>query len=1016
MNNNSLNNSLNNSVNNNANINKINQKNQKNYYPASITILLNTRILGHSKTIYNPNMSLPSFSSSSKTVYFNPLIKLDKNIVKTIPKGKTDDFIYEQFFLPNYFNSLLIRSQYYPQPKRSLEQATKDGIVDDNIRILLDILFKSDTPFYLDKKRYTSYGYTWNKGDWIIESVNSSKIIKKFYNYYEQSSNISNYSRNIYTSPRYNLPIANAQTIIPSAPMIVPTTTTLYQSNQLLSPTIGQPNFVTYQTPVLQSYPQYQSLIVPGANENPMFDSFNKFEENTDDDILHGSSASSTFGDIIEEQQKSKKLKKPRMTADKEIVLQGKNQVQPTSSNSLPKSSPKSSKKSSQNPLTNTTQPTINKKESQSLIDQFLFFAFNGFKNGFIYGNKINCSSINTIDDLKNIQSGNFYKNKIEPWSVLSNDGNGDCLFYVFCQILNTPDYRKINSILKTRKKEFNKSSNRDIAYYDNDNNYTVSGLRNLVVDFILYNDEKGKDIQYHLNNMNTNRAEDQYIDKNDINVTFNNMRTCADPKNRKKYNQRDLSNPNNYYWGDEISIQIIEYVFQLKTIIIHKPDKNDKSAIYTGTDTSNSSLKTLNKNDYIEIDYMDNSSSHKLEGYLHEIRFKPDKNLESITILKNNEKNDTCNYEMKTINNSNGEINNIYKIGKYKIYNNKSFELNNNTEYNNFVYILYHDNYHYETIGFNKRDGLHYIFNNNDISNFHPYVIYMIFIYTYLISSSSSSFSKTSLNIYLKSLYDYYTTKNVITKNKILLGGAVNTTSAKTPTNPLTHRISIDPTVPTASTVPIAPTKPTTTTTTSTTPVTPNPLSHRVSTEPIISSTPSEPTAPMYRDDSDSNPDPDVDKTKNSYYGQFKNYINDKLNQQLSIDDSGSNIQQYYANPNLSYYVVVDLELFPGDNISSIDKRNLSCQIRFDNIRKSYANLLGYSYQPSLLNTNVMPTKVDNRSQKSRQNNNNSTKKNNNNNNNNNKNNINNKNNMNKNNINNNKNNTSNNTRKYRP
>jgi len=74
---------------------KNDNSNKKNYYPASITILLNTRILGHSKTIYNPNMSLPSFSSSSKTVYFNPLIKLDKNIVKTIPKGKTDDFIYE---------------------------------------------------------------------------------------------------------------------------------------------------------------------------------------------------------------------------------------------------------------------------------------------------------------------------------------------------------------------------------------------------------------------------------------------------------------------------------------------------------------------------------------------------------------------------------------------------------------------------------------------------------------------------------------------------------------------------------------------------------------------------------------------------------------------------------------------------------------------------------------------------------------------------------------------------------
>jgi hypothetical protein len=174
---------------NNDNINvksaNVNNYNVKNYYPASITILLNTRILGHTKEIYNPSMTLPSISS--KTVYFNPLIKLDPKIVQTIPKGKTDDFVYEQFFTSSYFNSLLIRSQYYPQPKRTLEQATEEGLVDNNIKIVLDTLFNTNKPFYIDKKRYTSHGYNWNKGDWIIESNNSSKIIKKFYNYYQQS-------------------------------------------------------------------------------------------------------------------------------------------------------------------------------------------------------------------------------------------------------------------------------------------------------------------------------------------------------------------------------------------------------------------------------------------------------------------------------------------------------------------------------------------------------------------------------------------------------------------------------------------------------------------------------------------------------------------------------------------------------------------------------------------------------------------------------------------------------------
>ena len=77
---------------------------KNNNYPAYITIFLNTRILGHAKEIYTPNMTLPTISSTSKNVYFNPLIKLNKTVVETIPKGKTESFVYEQFFNSNLFS------------------------------------------------------------------------------------------------------------------------------------------------------------------------------------------------------------------------------------------------------------------------------------------------------------------------------------------------------------------------------------------------------------------------------------------------------------------------------------------------------------------------------------------------------------------------------------------------------------------------------------------------------------------------------------------------------------------------------------------------------------------------------------------------------------------------------------------------------------------------------------------------------------------------------------------------
>jgi len=867
----------------------VNNYNVKNYYPASITILLNTRILGHTKEIYTPNMTLPSISSSNKTVYFNPLIKLDSNIVQTIPKGKTTDFIYEQFFTSSYFNSLLIRSQYYPQPKRTLEQATEEGIVDNNIKILLDTLFNTNKPFYIDKKRYTSHGYKWNKGDWIIESNNSSKIIKKFYNYYQQPNT------NIY--PRNGMPSASVQTIIPSAPMIIPTATTLYQPNQIMYPNLGQSNMLTYQQPIMQSYP-YQSVVIPNTAENPMFESFTKFEETVDENILHGSSASSTFGDIIDEQRKNKQKK--RTSADKEISSQRQIQQQSRLSRQS---------QQTKNP-SYARNFSINTKEYGPLIEQFLFYSLDGFKNGFISGNRIKCSQITNISDLKKIQNGSFYNNKIQPWMVLSNDGNGDCLFYVFCQLLNSSDYKAKNTFLNNRKNTFNTPNNiKNIAYYDNGGNYTVAGLRNMVTDFILYTEE-GKNIGNMLISRNTNNPEDQYIVPGDLNKTLNNMRTCADEKNRAMSKQKALSDVKMYYWGDETAISIIEYIFQLKTIIIHKPKfTNNKIEIYNASDKTTKNLKTTNNGDYIEVDYMENNASVRLEGYLLEKKFSVNQDVQSITLLKTSGNDTECKYEKTQIDNNNDIINSISKIEKYKIYNNTGFDLDNSQQYQNYVYILNHDEDHYEAVSFNIRGNMRCVFNDVDIFNFHPYIIYMIFIYAYMIAPPTSSpFYTTTLQKYLESLYNYYFYNKVIKNNRLLLGGAVD----------------------------------------------------------------------LDVEDGEYGQDGGV-PNNNSYYGQFKDYVNDKLNQQLSIDGSGKTIPVYYANPNLSYYVVVDLELFPGDKISDIDKRNLNCQIRFDNIRKSYADLLGYQYQPSLLNTNVMPTRVDSgRSSKSTSSsNNNSTKKN---------------------------------------
>jgi hypothetical protein len=48
-----------------------------------------------------------------------------------------------------------------------------------------------------------------------------------------------------------------------------------------------------------------------------------------------------------------------------------------------------------------------------------------------------------------------------------------------------------------------------------------------------------------------------------------------------------------------------------------------------------------------------------------------------------------------------------------------------------------------------------------------------------------------------------------------------------------------------------------------------------------------------------------------------------------------------------LSYYVHIDLELFPGDSISMRQRAVLGCQIRYEKIRQSFAELFNFEYRP---------------------------------------------------------------------
>jgi hypothetical protein len=145
-------------------------------FPNTLTIFINTRIRGYPKIKYEPDMSVPKIKS--ETVYFNPLVKLNKRVSLRIPPGYPETERLTQFFNKSDFNGLVgrnISSGF--QKKYTLEEATKNGIVDNNINVTLDILFKKYNKFYIKGKPYTIFSHEWINGDWQIDKKSFERQI-----------------------------------------------------------------------------------------------------------------------------------------------------------------------------------------------------------------------------------------------------------------------------------------------------------------------------------------------------------------------------------------------------------------------------------------------------------------------------------------------------------------------------------------------------------------------------------------------------------------------------------------------------------------------------------------------------------------------------------------------------------------------------------------------------------------------------------------------------------------------
>ena len=144
--------------------------------PNQLNVIINTSVPGYQKIEYKPYMTIPDISKDDKKIMFNPLFKLSKSYVDKVPENLRK----KQFFNKGLFDSLLNFTNGIKA--NTLLQATRNGFVDNNIKITLDAIFPENSVLYINKKPYTIADFQWSKGNWKIDTkikksqLDSSKI------------------------------------------------------------------------------------------------------------------------------------------------------------------------------------------------------------------------------------------------------------------------------------------------------------------------------------------------------------------------------------------------------------------------------------------------------------------------------------------------------------------------------------------------------------------------------------------------------------------------------------------------------------------------------------------------------------------------------------------------------------------------------------------------------------------------------------------------------------------------
>ena len=105
--------------------------------------------------------------------------------------------------------------------------------------------------------------------------------------------------------------------------------------------------------------------------------------------------------------------------------------------------------------------------------------------------------------------------------------------------------------------------------------------------------------------------------------------------------------------------------------------------------------------------------------------------------------------------------------------------------------------------------------------------------------------------------------------------------------------------------------------------------------------------------------------------------YLNPRYNQQMSpYFTKQNNVIQNKAKDQkskLSFYIEIELELYPGTSVNLFQKGVVKCQSTFERIREAWADIRGVEYRPSPMNEaysyayNIKNEKQKNKKQKNK-------------------------------------------------